>query len=326
MRRREGHRWELSSTLAANAAVYRVMSPGQSGGLRGLWIRGQYSPAVPTEPPITPPADDLFALFGCVTVRTGELTASTTLEVKEALQDRRGALRMGAITYAVDVATGMSMGVAVLDRGMWVVTTDLDVHLASPVTTGPLRIEVEVLRAGATTTVAAFSLHDEARDRCVGGGTATGRPFPFEFDRSFLDFPMGTPIDHGRGRAAAVGTRAGATLAGELGFRVDEDATVEVDLADWLRNPWGILHGGVTACLVDVAGEMAGCAVLGGPVRPTGEMLRYLAPGRIGPVRALPRVLTVGDGRVLVETRVVDVGADGRLLAAGVTELVAAPR
>ena len=36
-----------------------------------------------------------------------------------------------------------------------VVTTDLDVHLTTPVKTGPLRIEVEVLRAGETTTVSA---------------------------------------------------------------------------------------------------------------------------------------------------------------------------
>ena len=30
-------------------------------------------------------------------------------------------------------------------------------------------------------------------------------------------------------------------------------AAVEMDLRDTLRNPWGILHGGVTAALVDAA-------------------------------------------------------------------------
>ena len=213
------------------------------------------------------------------------------------------------------------MGVAVLDRDLWVVTTDLDVHLHEPVKVGPLRIEVEVVRAGATTAVAAFSLHDDARRRCVGGGTATGRPFPFEFERSFLDFPMGTPIDHRRGRVAQAGSAAGGDLLSELGFRVQEDASVEVDIADWLRNPWGILHGGVTACLVDVAGDIAGAAALGGPVQPTGEMLRYLAPGRVGPVRAVPKVLVASGTRALVEVRVTDVGAGRRLLAVGTVEL-----
>ncbi len=276
------------------------------------------------EPPPASSTGDLSVLFGCVTVRTGELTASTTIAVEEVIRDRRGALRIGAVTYATDVATGGAMGLAVLDRDLWTVTTDLDVHLSEPIAVGPLRIEVEVLRAGATTTVGSCALHDDDRHRCVGGGTATGRPFPFEFDRSVFDFPMGTPVDHRRDRAAN-GIPPGRDLASELGFRVEEDATVEVDIADWLRNPWGILHGGVTACLVDVAGEIAGSAALGAPVQPTGEMLRYLAPGRVGPVRAEPRVLVARDEGALVETRVVDAGAGSRLLALGVVELTTSP-
>jgi hypothetical protein len=63
---------------------------------------------------------------------------------------------------------------------------------------------------------------DESTGRLVGGGTCTGRPFPFEFDR---------------------------------------------------------------------------------------------APGRVGPARAVPRVLTTADGTALVEVKVTDVGAGGRLLA-----------
>jgi len=274
---------------------------------------------VPSEPP--PATPDLSALFGVVSVRTGDRSVSTTLEVREALQDRRGGLHLGAITYTADMATGLAMGTAVLERDLWVVTTDLDVHLIAPVTAGPLRIEVEVLRAGETTVVSAFSLHDDGLGRSVGGGTATGRPFPFSFDRSLLKVPLGQPVDHGRTPASA-----GGHLLSELGFRVGEDATVEVDMADWLRNPWGILHGGVTACLVDVAGEVAGSAVLGQPVQPVGEMVRYLAPGRVGPVRAVPRVLAVDGGRALVETRIVDVGAGARLLAVGSVGLTARPQ
>jgi len=274
------------------------------------------------EPPQRSPERDLSALFGCVSVRTGDLTVSTTLDVRDVLRDGRGALRIGAIAYTVDMATGLGMGAAVLGRDLWVVTTDLDVHLSAPVTAGPLRVEVEVLRAGETTTVSAFSLHDDGLGRSVGGGTATGRPFPFAFDRSILQHPLGEPIDHGHGRAVARVDHARGHLVSELGFRVGEDATVEVDISEWLRNPWGILHGGVTACLVDVAGEIAGSAVLGRPVRPTGQMVRYLRPGRVGPVRAIPRALAVDVGRTLIETRVVDVGADYLLLAVGSVDLV----
>ena len=61
---------------------------------------------------------------------------------------------------------------------------------------------------------------------------------------------------------------------------------VEIDLPDDLRNPWGILHGGVVAALVDLAAEHA--TVEGSP--PT-SCLHFLAPNRVGPVRATASVL-----------------------------------
>jgi acyl-coenzyme A thioesterase PaaI-like protein len=72
-------------------------------------------------------------------------------------------------------------------------------------------------------------------------------------------------------------------------------------LADGLRNPWGILHGGVVASLVDAAAEHAS----GG--RATADVvLHFLAPNRVGPVRATARDL--GTDRYRIEVR--DVGSD----------------
>ncbi len=140
------------------------------------------------------PSRDLAQLIGAVSVRTGASTVSTTLGVRDSLVDEHGSLRIGVISYTLDLATGLAMGAAVLDRGMWTMTTDLDVHLTTPVRTGPLRAEVEVVRAGQTTTVSSFSLHDDGLGRSVGGGTATGRPFPFEFDGTLLRTPLrGSP-------------------------------------------------------------------------------------------------------------------------------------
>jgi acyl-coenzyme A thioesterase PaaI-like protein len=267
-------------------------------------------PPGPREHP-SPPRD-LSQLIRAVSVRTGDSTVSTTLDVRDSLVDDHGSLRIGVIAYTVDVATGLAMGAAVLDRELWVVTTDLDVHLTTSVRTGPLRIEVEVLRAGETTAVSSFSLHADGLGRSVGGGTATGRPFPFKFDRTHLQRRLGEPLDHARGQE-----RVGGHLIRDLGLRVGEDGTVEVEMEDWLRNPWGILHGGVTACMIDVAGDVTGSASLGGPVRPLAEMVRYLAPGRVGPFVAVPTLRSVDDGRALVDIRVVDVGAERRLLAIG---------
>jgi uncharacterized protein (TIGR00369 family) len=81
-------------------------------------------------------------------------------------------------------------------------------------------------------------------------------------------------------------------------------SSVQMTLADALRNPWGILHGGAVASLIDVAAEH----VTGGVT--TDVVLHFLAPNRIGPVRANVRTLgSRADGTVLrVEVR--DEGAD----------------
>src|SRR5262249_62313600 len=95
-------------------------------------------------------------------------------------------------------------------------------------------------------------------------------------------------------------------------------SALEMDLADGLRNPWGILHGGVVASLVDLTAEHA---TSGG--RTTDVVLHYLAPNRVGPVRAIARLLGHRvDGAVLrVEVR--DVGADRTTALAVVTGAVA---
>src|SRR3954452_22221256 len=105
--------------------------------------------------------EELAAYFGTESVRTAEHSVSARLAVHENLLDQGGALRAGAAAYAIDMGTGLAMGLAVLDRDLWVVTTDLDVHLVAPVRSGPLRVDAEVVRAGATTAVSTFTLHDE---------------------------------------------------------------------------------------------------------------------------------------------------------------------
>jgi uncharacterized protein (TIGR00369 family) len=257
-----------------------------------------------------PVSRELADHFGTVSTRTGERTVSTVLEVRDDLRDGAGALRMGVVSYGVDVATGQALGLAVVDQDLWVVTTDMDVHVVVPVVDGPLRIEAEVVRAGATTAVARFSLHDDRRGAAVGGGTVTCRPFPFDFDPAILQMPVGEVRRHG-----GPTTAPRRPLAEQLGLRPTEDGAVEIDIVDGVRNPWGILHGGATACLVDVAGEAAGSAALGRAGRVRSQLVRYLAPGRVGPARAEPRVLAVADDRALVEVSVVDTGAEGRLLA-----------
>ena len=87
---------------------------------------------------------------------------------------------------------------------------------------------------------------------------------------------------------------------------------VELDVTDALRNPWGIVHGGVTASLVDVAAERAVAAPAdhGSSVHTGDVSLHFLAPARVGPVRATATVMGErADGAVVLVT-VHDTGRD----------------
>jgi len=89
-----------------------------------------------------------------------------------------------------------------------------------------------------------------------------------------------------------------------LGTKPVDESTIELALEESLRNPWGILHGGAVASLIDIAAEH----VTGGIAADV--VLHFLAPNRVGPVRAEVRPIgTRADGTVLrVEVR--DHGAD----------------
>jgi acyl-coenzyme A thioesterase PaaI-like protein len=271
---------------------------------------------VPSDSPSRANLDRLGRYFDTESERTGETTMSTWLPVRLALHGPTGTLRMGPLAFAVDVGTGRAMGLAALDSDRWIVTTDMDIRLATPVVTGPVRVDAEVVRTGATTVVSVFTLHDEHTGQNVGGGTATGRPFPFDFDRAILNMPIGERQVPPRTEPAPE-----ATTGKHFGIRQVEGGVVEVDIVDWLRNPWGILQGGVASCLVELAAEAAGENALGRPVVVTGATIRFLAPGRVGPARAVPYVQVVSDGRAMIEVRVTDRGAGGRLLMVASTTL-----
>jgi uncharacterized protein (TIGR00369 family) len=111
-----------------------------------------------------------------------------------------------------------------------------------------------------------------------------------------------------------------------LGLRwntVDGDrVTVEIDLRDDLRGPTGNLQGGIIATLVDVAAASTAALSGTGLVATTEMTVHYLAPGKVGPVRAVGELLRSGGRAVSVEVRVFDVGVDDRLMAVALTAFV----
>ena len=91
--------------------------------------------------------------------------------------------------------------------------------------------------------------------------------------------------------------------------------TVEMELRDDLRGPAGSLEGGVVSTLADVAGASTAAMALATMVATQQMSISFLAPGRVGPVRATGRPMRVGRQDAVVQVEIVDVGNDDRLMA-----------
>jgi uncharacterized protein (TIGR00369 family) len=223
-----------------------------------------------------------------------------------------GGVRAGALLTMLDNVGGLCGGLAVLPDG-WVVSTNLSARVVRLDHTGPFRIDARVLRQGRASVVTAVEIRDAGeRDALVVDGVLT----------SAVLIPENGPPRWARPLVLGAGPPLVApvpTIPDWLGARTIDDVTVEMQLTESLRNPWGILHGGAVASLVDLAAEH----VTGGIT--TDVVLHFLAPNRVGPVRAAGTALgSRADGTVLrVEVR--DEGAD-RVTALAVATAAPLPR
>lgn len=103
-------------------------------------------------------------------------------------------------------------------------------------------------------------------------------------------------------------------------------AVVEIELRPDLRNRAGILQGGLIATLIDVAAGVVAARAADAETVVTADMtIHYLAPARVGPIRATGRVLRAGRTQVVTEVRVTDVGNDDRLCSHGTVTLAVLP-
>ena len=198
-----------------------------------------------------------------------------------------GGLRTGALLTNIDSVGGFLAGLSVLPR--WIVTTSLMATVTRLDHRGPLRVHGRVLRRGRNSVVAGLDVVDEGRgDRLVAASTATFAVLdPGDMNVGFerpavVPMPPPTPDAPAPEEFFCIEPGAGATT--------------RLELADHLRNPWGILHGGAVAVLADVAAcrAAAGAGPADGgpgpaPVGPTARgrgrhraPLPATGPGRAG--------------------------------------------
>jgi uncharacterized protein (TIGR00369 family) len=232
--------------------------------------------------------------------------------VDDHLRGTGGGLRTGALLTSIDSLGGFLCGLSVQPE--WIVTTSMVAKIAHLSHEGPLRLHGRVLRRGRNAVVAAFDVVDEGDGDCaVAAATMTCAVLdPGDMDLNFerpFTIPMG-PLNPD-------------ALAPEEFFCIGPGIgpLTRLELADRLRNPWGILHGGAVAMLADVAACRAVDADRNragdGPVAAADTVLHYLRPAKVGPVEARCQVLGGSRGRTLVRVAIHDVGADDRLVTVG---------
>jgi acyl-coenzyme A thioesterase PaaI-like protein len=217
-----------------------------------------------------------------------------------------GGIAMGALLALADSVGGLCGGLAALPG--WVVSTNLMLRAVTREVVGPIGLASTVLRVGTKATVTNITITDRgADDALVADGALTSAVLQPENGPPVYQRPLvlaTAPLDPTS--APHLNEFLGATASGPR--------TMTLVITDALRNPWGILHGGVTAALVDLAGGHAT-----GGTATTDTVLHFVSPGRVGPVAAtVTHRGTRPDGHLLrIEVR--DAGADERLMAMAVT-------
>ena len=216
-----------------------------------------------------------------VTMReTEELRLVGHAAVAPHLLGPAGGVRTGALLTMLDNVGGLNGGLAALPDG-WVVSTNLAARVVELAHVGPLRLDSGVLRRGRNNVVTERADPRRGRSATRSSRAVCSRPrssCPRTVRRSGAVRSCSTRAV-GRADRSARRSPTGSACGPSATTRSRSISTTE------LRNPWGILHGGVVATLVDLAAEHAT-----GGGHTTDVVLHFLAPNRVGPVRA-PRVL-----------------------------------
>jgi uncharacterized protein (TIGR00369 family) len=231
---------------------------------------------------------------------TGEIVLEGNAPLRGHVAGSGGALGSGALLTMCDNVAGLCGGLASLPDG-WVVTTNLMMRRTRLDVAGALTFRSTVLRSGRAATVTDVTVSD-------GGG-----PIAYATLRSAVMVPAAgvpnwsRPVVLNSVDESADGSDDFDDFNSWLGMRSTTDGMgVELDVFDEIRNPWGIVHGGVTASLIDAAAM----SVVPGALALVDATVHYLAPGRVGPLRANAILLGCRAQDHVVRVEVIDVGSD----------------
>jgi uncharacterized protein (TIGR00369 family) len=273
-----------------------------------------------------PPPRHFLSDLGMEAEVTSETSATVRIRATPHVTGPDGGVRAGVLATLVDVVGG-SAALRALHPD-WMATADLTLQVVRPVVGPWVEARATVLRRGRTTLVVealVFDLDDDGAEVLDDEGVAapvawasmTFAILPARDSTPVRDVSAELPV-----RWAFTGTGLDQPVTEVLGISVVDAAAgvVSLPVAEYLRNSFGAVQGGVMATLAEVATTAMLGAESGpdaGPVAVTDLQVAYLALGRVGPIVSRSTRLAggggggAGGGSVVVE--LIDQGADGRL-------------
>jgi acyl-coenzyme A thioesterase PaaI-like protein len=235
-----------------------------------------------------PPVNHFFRELG-VRVRTLEGREVGTLLLGPHLDTGDGVIPVGALVTLIDMVTGRTAQRAAAPR--YPITSDIDLRLTARRPCEELLVTATALHTGSRSCVLEAEIRGRTGTTFVALGTAQAN---FSMFPPPKDLPLGSittlseEIDF---RAGEHPPAPSLTEALRVRDGSPEAGTSELDVDDYVRNPVGVLQGGVHGILAERA-ALRFAKSQGSGTAQIGEMsLRYLAAARVGPVRTQVRAL-----------------------------------
>jgi uncharacterized protein (TIGR00369 family) len=235
-----------------------------------------------------------------------DLTSTATMAIGPHLLEACGEVGTGALATLVDATGG---GLAALAANPdWIATADLTMHLVGPVHARVVTAEGRVVRRGRTTIVLAVDLAD-GTGATLGTATMSFAVLPRRDSNPVMP-PLDDPTRHA---FVPLDDAPLDRLAAAIGITADAEG-VTAPMTPFVVNTLGAMQGGAVATLIARAATETTTAALERPTVCTDLAVNYLALGKHGPIRAVPRVLRAGPDWRLVAVEVRDTGNEDRLM------------
>lgn len=263
-----------------------------------------------------PPLNQMLSDLSPVLTFQAPDKATLRAPVCDAVSTDGGAMLLGVMAALMDVVGG-GLALTTFYPG-WGATTHLSVQSTGRALSGYIDAQGELRKTGRNTVLVKVDIRHTPHEQ--GGFTPVAtaiigftRFSPRKGSHSLQIDPIADRTMYSnpdnRGLVQPFYHKVGLKILNEA------EGLVHVEMSDYVRNSFNVLHGGVVALLADLAGQAAARHATGKPFVTTDLAIHFLSLGEVGPFQTRTALLRKTDETVLSLMEILDVGAGGRLLS-----------